>query len=125
MTNKDIDHIDWNGGTDGLVITMVNALSGGDKTILDGIVAAVDDYPINLPTREYIMTEILTSVTSTEQLLRLLDALDKYPSFSIILDSKNYPLADTRMQLALAYDDITTDDYAMISAMLPDWSPAY
>jgi hypothetical protein len=69
--------------------------------------------------RQNILNEILAAAEPTVQLPRMLNALDKYPSFIAALDGYNYPLARTRLDLAVANTDITQDDYDLADSKIP------
>ena len=97
-------------------------LSAGDKTLLDGLVAAYDE-DAYIPTRspEKIMADIFAGATSQEQSMRLISALDVFPSFKIMLDQYRYDLARQRMGVGLSEGIITAEDYAIIDQCLPGY----
>jgi|GEM_PF-2555935 len=45
MTDKSYEDSSWDGGNDKLYVVFTNALSGGDKTILDGIISGLPAKP--------------------------------------------------------------------------------
>jgi hypothetical protein len=69
--------------------------------------------------RIQILNEIMAACEPAEQLPRMLDALDKYPSFIAALDNFNYPLARSRLNKALNAADILQADYDLCDGKIP------
>ncbi len=122
MANKDIgrqgadeeDDEKWT-----LVVTFDEELITGDLAILNGIVVDSLGKVQVRKSREKIMGEILSLVTSEAQLSRLLDALDDYTSMAIALDNLNYDLARMRVQKVMDDGAIEEADRDLIFSTIP------
>ena len=66
-----------------------------------------------------IIADIFDSVSSDVQLSRIMDAMDKYTTFMLALDAKNWVVARLRLAKALAASDITQVDYDLIDGKIP------
>ncbi len=119
ITHKDYAGTIWNAGV--LTVYWVTELEAADKILLDGIVDdSVDKCPV-VKHRETIMSEILTLASpDPEQLSRLLDALDSYPSIPVALDSFNYVLAQSRVMKAFNDGAITEADKDLVLSCIPE-----
>lgn len=69
--------------------------------------------------RKVILRNIMLTAEQTEQLPRLLDALDNYPSFLAALDNANWDLARSRVDKAKTEGKITQDDYNLVNLNIP------
>jgi len=120
MTNKVIADISLHPEQMWLKVWFDEVLSVEDKTVLDGIVASSLGKKRIKKTREDIMAEILTAASpDPEQLSRLLDALDAYPSMAIALDNRNYALARMRVEKVYVDGAITLTDRDLVLATIP------
>lgn len=67
-----------------------------------------------------IIADIYSSISGDEvQTSRILDAMDKYPTFALALDARDYTVARLRLQKALDSGDIIQDDYDLINSKIP------
>lgn len=66
-----------------------------------------------------ILALIMSTAESETQFPRMLAAIDKYPSFTMMLDANNYALARQRMAEALSTEDIIQADYDLIDSIIP------
>jgi len=121
MTNKNMTDISWHPLENWLKVWFDVALDVEDKMILDSLVAAsLGKYQIK-KSREAIMSEILTLATpDPAQVMRLLDALDGYPSMAIALDNWNYPLARMRVEKVYTDGAITIEDRDLVLGTIPE-----
>ena len=71
--------------------------------------------------RVTVMKEILSLLEPETQLPRMLDAVDKYHSFTVALDGGNIPMARARMQKALTNGDIEQSDYDIVDGVLTNY----
>ena len=102
------------------IVTFEADLTSEEQTTLDGIIEdSRGEVVEKAQGRKEIIDNIINSVTSDEQLHRLIAALDKYPTFGYALDDHRYNLAKSRADEALANNDITQDDYDMVISHIP------
>lgn len=120
MTNKNMTDISFHPVEMWLKVWFDPALDTSDKIIFDGIVNDSLGKTKVTKSREEIIREIFESVGSQEQLGRLMDAFDDYPSFTLALDNLNYALAMTRAQKALDDGAVLQEDYDLVATKVPD-----
>lgn len=120
MTNKNMVDISFNPEEMWLKVWFDLELSAEDKTIFDGIVSDSLGKVKVVRRREAIMSDILIAATpDSEQLSRLLDALDDYTSMAIALDNLNYALARSRVEKVYTDGRITEDDRNLVLTYIP------
>ena len=95
--------------------------SEGNIAILGSLVAAHQGADSDVRTKQEIMKDIFYSVTSQEQSMRLIAALDAYPSFEVMIGQTSYDLARQRAATALSAEVLTQDDYDLIDSKLPGY----
>ena len=98
-----------------------NNLDATNKGYLDAIIAAHDGTQLEYPNRTKILNDILTNVSSQEQLNRLMDALDSSATLIAALDNFNYLLARSRVDKLVADEKITEDDRTLIFMYIPNY----
>ena len=75
---------------------------------------------ISIPkSREQIIGEIYANVSSQEQLLRLINAMDVSATFIAALDNKNYDVARQIVAMRLNEGKITQEDYNLVVSKIP------
>ncbi len=119
MTNKNMVDISMHPEEMWLKVWFDVALSAEDKALFDTIVTDSLGKVKVVKRREAIMAEILSSVSSQEQLGRLLNALDDYTSMAIALDNLNYDLARLRVQKVTDDGAITEADRDLVYSTIP------
>ncbi len=95
--------------------------SPANVVILGALVAAHDGEVGDDRTKEEILRDIFNNVTSAEQVGRLINALDAFPSFEVMLGQKRYDLARQRVAAGLTAEVIIQDDYDLIDQQLPGY----
>lgn len=119
MLNTNLVDISYHPEEKWLKVWFDPELDASDKTMLDGIVADSKGKTKIIKRREVIMSEILVSATSQEQLGRLLDAIDSYTSMAIALDNLNYALARSRVEKVYTDGAITEADRDLVLLTIP------
>lgn len=72
-----------------------------------------------MKSREKILGEIMVAAEPTVQFPRMMNCLNIYPTFALVLDNNNYGLARQIMLQAVTAEHITQDDYDLIDGILP------
>lgn len=96
-------------------------LDATNEGYLDALVAAHDGIELVRKDRITILNEIMSNVSSQEQLIRLMDALDTSATLIAALDNYNYPLARMRVDKLVTDEKITEDDRTLIFQYIPDY----
>lgn len=105
-----------------ITITTEIVLNDEQKSQLDSFVETAKGFvysEIIVKSTNEILNDIFEEISSEDQKNRIINALNKYPTFVFSLNDKGYVLAKEILDIALSNEDINNEDHYLILSKLP------